>query len=106
MDHPVRNRPRPAIGPGGRRKKPMFDVKKVSIELGGKTLTLETGRIARQAAAAALAPYGETVALCAVAAATSVKEDTDFFPLTSYSTAYYSASDRMPGGFFQYQAGP
>ena len=41
----------------------MFDVKKVSIELGGKTLTLETGRIARQAGAAVLATYGETVVL-------------------------------------------
>ena len=50
----------------------MFDVKKVSIELAGKTLTLETGRIARQADAAVLATYGETVVLCAVTAALSL----------------------------------
>ena len=55
----------------------MFDVKKVSIELAGKTLTLETGRIARQADAAVLATYGETVVLCAVTAAKSVKDGQD-----------------------------
>jgi polyribonucleotide nucleotidyltransferase len=42
----------------------MFDMKKVEIEWGGKTLTLETGRIARQADGAVLATYGETVVLC------------------------------------------
>jgi ribonuclease PH len=47
----------------------MFDVKTVSMEWGGKTLTLETGRIARQADGAVLATYGETVVLCAVTAA-------------------------------------
>ena len=52
----------------------MFDVKTVSMEWGGKTLTLETGRIARQADGAVLATYGETVVLCAVTAAKSVKE--------------------------------
>ena len=48
----------------------MFDTKTVSLEWGGKTLTLETGRIARQADGAVLATYGETVVLCAVTAAT------------------------------------
>jgi len=52
----------------------MFDVKTVSMEWGGKTLTLETGRIARQADGAVLATYGETVVLCAVTAAKSVKD--------------------------------
>ena len=47
----------------------MFDTKTVSLEWGGKTLTLETGRIARQADGAVLATYGETVVLCAVTAA-------------------------------------
>ena len=49
----------------------MFDVKTVSREWGGKTLTLETGRIARQADGAVLATYGETVVLCAVKGRTS-----------------------------------
>lgn len=58
----------------------MFDTKTVSLEWGGKTLTLETGRIARQADGAVLATYGETVVLCAVTAAKSVKEGQDFLP--------------------------
>ena len=44
----------------------MFNIKKVEIELGGKTLTLETGRVARQADGAVLATMGDTVVLCAV----------------------------------------
>ena len=83
----------------------MFDVKKVSIELGGKTLTLETGRIARQADAAVLATYGETVVLCAVTAAKSVKEGQDFFPLTVHSQEKYSAAGRIPGGIFKRERG-
>ncbi|QUT07030.1 polyribonucleotide nucleotidyltransferase [Sphingobium phenoxybenzoativorans] len=83
----------------------MFDVKKVSIELGGKTLTLETGRIARQADGAVLATYGETVVLCAVTAAKSVKEGQDFFPLTVHYQEKYSAAGRIPGGFFKRERG-
>ena len=64
----------------------MFDTKTVSLEWGGKTLTLETGRIARQADGAVLATYGETVVLCAVTAAKSVKEGQDFFPCLLYTS--------------------
>jgi len=83
----------------------MFDVKKVEIEWGGKTLTLETGRIARQADGAVLATYGETVVLCAVTAAKSVKEGQDFFPLTVHYQEKYSAAGRIPGGFFKRERG-
>ncbi len=76
----------------------MFDVKTVSMEWGGKTLTLETGRIARQANGAVLATYGETVVLCAVTAAKSVKEGQDFFPLTVHYQEKFSAAGRIPGG--------
>ena len=79
----------------------MFDKKTVSIEWGGKTLTLETGRIARQADGAVLATYGETVVLCAVTAAKSVKEGQDFFPLTVHYQEKFSAAGRIPGGFFK-----
>ena len=73
----------------------MFDVKSVSLEWGGKTLTLETGRIARQADGAVLATYGETVVLCAVTAAKSVKEGQDFFPLTvHYQEKFFAATAR------------
>ena len=79
----------------------MFDKKTVSIEWGGKTLTLETGQIARQADGAVLATYGETVVLCAVTAARKVKEGQDFFPLTVHYQEKFSAAGRIPGGFFK-----
>jgi polyribonucleotide nucleotidyltransferase len=83
----------------------MFDIKKVEIEWGGKTLTLETGRVARQADGAILATLGETVVLCAVTAARSVKEGQDFFPLTVHYQEKYSAAGRIPGGFFKRERG-
>jgi polyribonucleotide nucleotidyltransferase len=83
----------------------MFDVKKVEMEWGGKTLTLETGRIARQADGAVLATLGETVVLCAVTAAKSVKEGQDFFPLTVHYQEKFSAAGRIPGGFFKRERG-
>src|SRR5215207_6520007 len=83
----------------------MFDTKTVSMEWGGKTLTLETGRIARQADGAVLATYGETVVLCAVTAAKSVKPGQDFFPLTVHYQEKFSASGRIPGGFFKRERG-
>ncbi len=83
----------------------MFDMKKVAIEWGGKTLTLETGRVARQADGAVLATLGETVVLCAVTAAKNVKEGQDFFPLTVHYQEKYSAAGRIPGGFFKRERG-
>src|SRR3569623_805279 len=83
----------------------MFDSKKVSIEWGGKTLTLETGKVARQADGAVLATLGETVVLCAVTAAKSVKEGQDFFPLTVHYQEKFSSSGRNPGGFFKRERG-
>jgi polyribonucleotide nucleotidyltransferase len=83
----------------------MFDVQTVSMEWGGKTLTLETGRIARQADGAVLATLGDTVVLCAVTAAKSVKEGQDFFPLTVHYQEKFSAAGRIPGGFFKRERG-
>jgi polyribonucleotide nucleotidyltransferase len=83
----------------------MFDTKKVEIEWGGKTLTLETGRVARQADGAVLATLGETVVLCAVTAARSVKPGQDFFPLTVHYQEKFSAAGRIPGGFFKRERG-
>ncbi len=79
----------------------MFDTQKVELEWGGKTLTLETGRIARQADGAVLATYGDTVVLCAVTAAKSVRDGQDFFPLTVHYQEKFSAAGRIPGGFFK-----
>ncbi|WP_267387867.1 polyribonucleotide nucleotidyltransferase [Sphingomonas sp. GC_Shp_3] len=83
----------------------MFDTKTSSIQWGGKTLTLETGRVARQADGAIIATLGETVVLCAVTAARSVKEGQDFFPLTVHYQEKYSAAGRIPGGFFKRERG-
>lgn len=83
----------------------MFDTKTVTTQWGGKTLTLETGRVARQANGAVMATLGETVVLCAVTAAKSVKEGQDFFPLTVHYQEKYSAAGRIPGGFFKRERG-
>ena len=83
----------------------MFTIHKEELNWGGRTLTLETGRIARQADAAVMATLGETVVLCAVTAAKSVKEGQDFFPLTVHYQEKYSAAGRIPGGFFKRERG-
>ena len=84
----------------------MFNIHKVETQWGGETLTLETGRIARQADGAVLATLGETVVLCAVTAAKSVKEGQDFFPLTVHYQEKFSAAGRIPGGFFKREGRP
>jgi polyribonucleotide nucleotidyltransferase len=83
----------------------MFNTKTVSIEWGGQTLTLETGKVARQADGAVIATLGETVVLCAVTAAKSVKDGQDFFPLTVHYQEKYSSAGRIPGGFFKRERG-
>jgi polyribonucleotide nucleotidyltransferase len=83
----------------------MFDIKTVEVDLGGKTLKLETGRVARQANGSVLATLGETVVLCAVTAAKSVKPGQDFFPLTVHYQEKFSAAGRIPGGFFKRERG-
>ena len=93
------------IRPRGAEGKQMFNTKTVEIEWGGKTLKLETGRVARQADGAVLATLGETVVLCAVTAAKSVKPGQDFFPLTVHYQEKFSAAGRIPGGFFKRERG-
>jgi polyribonucleotide nucleotidyltransferase len=83
----------------------MFDTKTVEIEWGGKTLSLETGRVARQADGAVMARLGDTVVLCAVTAAKNVKPGQDFFPLTVHYQEKFSAAGRIPGGFFKRERG-
>ena len=83
----------------------MFDIQRVTIDWAGRPLTLETGRIARQADGAVLATYGETSVLAAVVYARKAKEGQDFFPLTvNYQERYYAAG-RIPGGFFKRERG-
>ena len=78
----------------------------VEKEIGGKLLTLETGKIARQSAGSVVLTYGETVLLIAVNAAKEAREDVDFFPLqVEYREKHY-ASGKIPGGFFKREARP
>ncbi len=84
----------------------MFDKQRVEIEWGGRKLSLETGRVARQADSAVLAQYGETSVLATVVAARSVRPGIDFFPLTvNYQEKTYAAG-KIPGGFFKREGRP
>jgi len=84
----------------------MFNITKKSIEWGGRTLTLETGRIARQAGGAVMATYGETAVLATVVADKHPKPNLDFFPLTvNYQEKTYAAG-KIPGGFFKREGRP
>jgi polyribonucleotide nucleotidyltransferase len=84
----------------------MFNLQKESFEWGGRTLTLETGKIARQADGSVLATYGETVVLASVVGAPNPKEGVDFFPLTvNYQERYYAAG-KIPGGYFKRERAP
>ncbi len=76
------------------------------MEWGGKTLILETGKVARQADGAVVVSYGDTVVLAAVVGAKSAKPGQDFFPLTvNYAEKFYAAG-RIPGGFFKREGRP
>ena len=84
----------------------MFEVQKVELEWAGKTLTIETGKIARQADASVVVTYGGTTVMTNVVAAKQVKPDMDFFPLTvNYQEKFYSVG-KIPGGFFKREARP
>jgi polyribonucleotide nucleotidyltransferase len=84
----------------------MFDRHRVDLDWGGRKLTLETGRVARQADGAVLATYGETTVLATAVAAKSPREGVDFLPLTvDYQEKYYAAG-RIPGGYFKREGRP
>ena len=84
----------------------MFDIHRVEIEWGGRKLTLETGRMARQADAAVYAQYGETSVLATVVAAKTPKPGVDFFPLTVNYQEKTFAAGKIPGGFFKREGRP
>ena len=84
----------------------MFDVTKKSIEWGEETLTLETGKVARQADGTVIATLGETSVMANVTFAKEVKEGQDFFPLTVHYQEKYYAAGKIPGGFFKREARP
>jgi polyribonucleotide nucleotidyltransferase len=78
---------------------------KVEIEFNGQPLTMETGKMARQADGAVVITYGETKVLCTVVSATKMREGQDFFPLTvNYQEKFY-AGGKIPGSFFRRERG-
>src|ERR1700712_1812845 len=83
-----------------------FDHHKVELNWGGQPLTLETGKIARQADGAVLATLGETVVLATVVSAHSAKPGQDFFPLTVNYQKKYFAAGKIPGGYFKREGRP
>ncbi|MDI9431278.1 MAG: polyribonucleotide nucleotidyltransferase [Sedimentisphaerales bacterium] len=84
----------------------MSDVHSVSREIGGRTLTIETGRIARQAGGAVMVRYGETIVLVAATCAPPRFEDIDFFPLSVDYRERHSAAGKFPGGFIKREGRP
>jgi len=81
-------------------------VKKVELEFHGRPLSIEIGRVAKQADGAALVQYGETVVLVTAVAARDLKLDTDFFPLTVDYQEKTFAAGKIPGGFFKREGRP
>ena len=78
---------------------------KVEIEFNGQPLTIETGKVARQADGAVIVTYGETKILCTAVSAKKMREGQDFFPLTvNYAEKFY-ASGKIPGSFFRRERG-
>jgi polyribonucleotide nucleotidyltransferase len=77
-----------------------FESQTLTLEVGGRPMTIETGRLAKQAAGAALVTYGDTVVLVTVCTA-NPREGIDFFPLTVDFVEKFSAAGKIPGGFFK-----
>ncbi|WP_185983985.1 polyribonucleotide nucleotidyltransferase [Aureimonas mangrovi] len=84
----------------------MFNTHRVEIDWAGRPLTLETGKIARQADGAVLATYGETVVLATVVSQKQPKAGFDFFPLTVNYQEKTFAAGKIPGGFFKREGRP
>jgi len=85
----------------------MFNIKEKNIDLGdGRIITLETGKLARQADGSVLLKMGKTMLLATVMAAKEAKEDTDFMPLSVEYKEKYASSGRIPGGFLKRESRP
>jgi len=84
----------------------MFNEVKKSIQWGEDTLTLETGKVARQADGSVIATLGETSVMANVTFAKEPKEGQSFFPLTVHYQEKYYAAGKVPGGFFKREARP
>ncbi|MGL5100536.1 MAG: polyribonucleotide nucleotidyltransferase, partial [Fusobacteriaceae bacterium] len=84
----------------------LFNEKKLSIDLGGRELTVSTGKIARQSNGAIMATYGETMLLTTVNRSRNPKVGIDFFPLTVEYVEKFYAAGKFPGGFNKRESRP
>ena len=84
----------------------MFKVYKKEIEVAGKKISLETGKVARQADGAIIASCGETFVLATVVWANKFNPDIDYFPLSVYYQEKYYAGVKIPGGYIKREARP
>jgi polyribonucleotide nucleotidyltransferase len=84
----------------------MFNIHKTELMWGGRKLTIETGKVARQADGAVMVTYGDTIVLCTAVAAKTPKPGVDFFPLTVNYQEKTFAAGKIPGGFFKREGRP
>jgi polyribonucleotide nucleotidyltransferase len=84
----------------------MFDIHREEIDWGGRSLILETGRLARQADGAVLATYGDTTVLACVVSEKEPKPGLDFLPLGVFYQEKFYAAGRIPGGYFKREGRP
>ena len=78
----------------------------VSLEVGGRTLTFQTGKIAKQADGAVMVSYSDSVVLVTAVSSHSAREGVDFFPLTVEYQEKTFAAGKIPGGFFKREGRP
>lgn len=84
----------------------MFNPVSVSCEFGGRKLTIETGKLAKQADGSVVVRYGDTIVLVTAVSKSELKEGIDFFPLTVEFQEKFYAAGRIPGGFFKREGRP
>ncbi|RYZ61008.1 MAG: polyribonucleotide nucleotidyltransferase, partial [Proteobacteria bacterium] len=84
----------------------LFNIKTVSTEMGGKPITLETGKLAKQADGAVLVSYGDTRVLVTVCCSKEPRAGADFFPLTIEFSEKYYAAGKIPGSFHKREGRP
>ena len=84
----------------------MFKVFKKEVDFGNKKISLETGKVARQADGAIIATCGETVVLATAVGAKKINPDIDYFPLSVNYQEKYQAGGKIPGGYFKREARP
>ena len=96
-----------SINVKNKRSKKMLEVIQKTIDLGdGRSITLETGKLAKQADGSVVVKMGKTMLLATVVSATEAREDVDFMPLSVEYKEKFSAAGRFPGGFLKRETRP